>query len=260
MPIPHTYKTEAIVLRAYDLGEADRLLILLTPAWGKVRAVVRGARKPKSKLGGHLEPFTHVAVQLAQGRNLSIVTGAQVLHSFLPLKEDLVRLGQASYICELADAFAPEGEENRPLFDLLLSSLRSLEEAGEGLLRYFELRLLGLMGYGPEMRVCPCCRAPLASPGPFSPSLGGSLCPSCALKEPGVFPLSPAAFQALRYLQTAGLASALRLRLESPLLRELGQVLGSYTRYILEKKPKSATFLEQLDDLIGPLQPEGKGL
>src|SRR3972149_4167570 len=170
MPIPHTYKTEAIVLRAYDLGEADRLLVLL------------------------------------------------------------------------------------------LSSLASLDEAGEGLLRYFELRLLGLMGYGPEMRVCPCCRAPLASPGPFSPSLGGSLCPSCALKEPGVFPLSPAAFQALRYLPTAGMASALRVRLAPPLVRELGQVLGSYTRHTLEKKPRSATFLEQLDDLIGPLQPEGKGL
>lgn len=260
MPIPHTYKTEAIVLRARDFGEADCLLVLLTPARGKVRAVVRGARKPKSKLGGHLEPFTHVAVELVQGRNLDIITGAQVLHSFLPLKEDLLRLGQASYICELADAFAPEGEENRRLFDLLLSSLRSLAEEGETVLHYFELRLLGLMGYGPEMRVCPSCRTPLASPGPFSPSLGGSLCPACALKEPGALPLSPAAFQAMRYFQTTALASALRVRLEPSLLKELGQVLGGYTRYILEKKPKSATFLERLDDLIGPLQPEGKGL
>ena len=67
MPVPRTYKTEAVVLRARDLGEADRLLILLTPAWGKVRAVVRGARKPKSKLGGHLQPFTHVAIELVQG-------------------------------------------------------------------------------------------------------------------------------------------------------------------------------------------------
>jgi DNA repair protein RecO (recombination protein O) len=194
-----------------------------------------------------------------QGRNLDIVTGAQVLHSFLHLKEDLVRLGRASYICELADAFAPEGQEDRRLFDLLLSSLGSLAEAGEGVLRYFELRLLGLTGYGPELRVCPSCRTTLASPGPFCPSLGGSLCPACALKEAGAFPLSPAAFQALRYFQTADLASALRVELEPPLLKELGRVLGSYTRYILEKKPRSATFLEQMDS-IGPLQPEGKVL
>jgi len=260
MPIPRTTKSEAIVLRTRHFAEADCLLILLTPAEGKVRAVVKGARKPKSKLGGHLQPFTHVAIELVQGRSLSIVTGAQVLHSFLPLKEDLVRLSQASYICELADAFAPEGEENRPLFDLLLSSLRSLAEAGEGLLRYFELRLLGLMGYGPEMRVCTCCRTPLASPGPFSRPLGGGLCPACSLKEPGALTLSPAAFQALRYFQTAALATALRVRLEPSVIRELGQVLGGYTRYILEKKPRSATFLEQMDDLTGPLQAEGKGL
>jgi len=260
MPIPRTYKTEAIVLRAYEAGEADRLLVLLTPARGKVRAVVRGARKPKSKLGGHLEPITHVAIELAQGRSLPIITGAQVLHTFLPLKEDLVRLGQASYICELADAFAPEGEENPSLFRLLLFSLCSLAQSGEGILRYFELRLLGLMGYGPELRVCPCCRIPLASAGPFSPALGGSLCPTCGLNEPGALPLSPAAFQALRYLQTAELAAALRVKLEPPLLEELGEVLARYTRHILEKKPKSAIFLEQLDDLTGPLQPKGKGL
>ena len=260
MPIPRTTKTEAIVLRTRDFAEADCLLILLTPAEGKVRAVVKGARKPKSKLGGHLEPITHVAIELVQGRNLPIITGAQVLHSFLALKEDLVRLGQASYICELADAFAPEGEENPPLFCLLLSSLRSLAQSGEGVLRYFELRLLSLMGYGPELRVCPCCRTPLDSAGPFSPSLGGSLCPTCALNEPETLRLSPPAFQALRYFQTAELAAAVRVRLEPPLLEELGQVLGHYTRYILEKKPKSAIFLEQLDDLTGPLQLKGKGL
>jgi DNA repair protein RecO (recombination protein O) len=201
-----------------------------------------------------------VAVDLVQGRNLPIVTGAQILHSFLPLREDLMKLGQAAYICELTDAFAPEGEENRPLFDLLLSSLACLADEGERVLHYFELRLLGLMGYGPEMRVCTCCRTPLASPGPFSRSLGGGLCPACSLKEPGALTLSPAAFQALRYFQTAALATALRVRLEPSVIRELGQVLGGYTRYILEKKPRSATFLEQMDDLTGPLQAEGKGL
>jgi DNA repair protein RecO (recombination protein O) len=257
MPIPRTSKTEALVLRTRDLGEADRLLVLLTPARGKLRAVVRGARKPKSKLGGHLEPFTHVSVELVQGKNLAIVTGAQVLHSFLPVKEDLVRLGQASYVCELTDCFAPEGEENRPLFDLVVSSLSSLAEGGETVLRCFEVRLLGIMGYGPEMRVCSSCRATLTSPGAFSPSLGGGLCPACALVEPGAFRVSPAAFQTLRYLQTAAPASVLSARVDAHVLRELGQVLGGYTRYILEEKPRSATFLENLDNLIGPLQPHG---
>src|SRR3989304_4519194 len=108
MPIPRLYKTEAVVVRAMDLGEADRILTLLTPGLGKLRAVAKGVRRSQSKLGGHLDLLTRSSVMVARGKNLDIITQAQGLDSFLPLRNDLMRLGCGLYAAELAERFTPE--------------------------------------------------------------------------------------------------------------------------------------------------------
>ncbi len=89
MPKPRTYQTEAIVIRKIKLGEADRILTLYTPQLGKIRAVAKGVRRPRSKLAGHLELLTHSLVSLARGRNLDTIIGSQTINSFLLLKSDL---------------------------------------------------------------------------------------------------------------------------------------------------------------------------
>ena len=110
MPYPSkTYKTEAIVLRHYPIGEADYLLVLYTPGKGKVRAVAKGARRIKSKLGGHVEPPMRTSLFLSRGQNLDSVGQAEALEGFRPLREDLHRLSQALYMLELVDAFSQEG-------------------------------------------------------------------------------------------------------------------------------------------------------
>ncbi|MGD8605174.1 MAG: DNA repair protein RecO, partial [Anaerolineales bacterium] len=106
------YRTEAVVLRRFNLGEADRLLTLYTLRYGKVKAIAKGVRRPKSRKAGHLEPFTHVQLMLARGRELDIITQAEAMDSYPQLREDLVRIGQASYVIELADAFTVERDEN----------------------------------------------------------------------------------------------------------------------------------------------------
>jgi len=117
------YRTEAIVLRRSNFGEADRLLTLYTPEWGKLRVIAKGVRKPTSRKSGHLELFTHSRLLVAKGRNLDIVTQAETLHSFRPLREDLLRTGWAYYAAELLDRFVEEGIEDRPLFNLFLATL-----------------------------------------------------------------------------------------------------------------------------------------
>src|SRR5215468_7426623 len=107
-----TYRTEAIVLRRKDIGEADRILTLFTPQLGKVRAVAKGIRKPRSRKAGHLELFTCTRLLLAVGRDLDIITQAEGIEPYRPLRDDLLRSAYGAYMVELLDRFTPEAEEN----------------------------------------------------------------------------------------------------------------------------------------------------
>jgi DNA repair protein RecO (recombination protein O) len=119
-------KTEAVVLRHSEMGEADRLLTLFSREAGIIRAVAKGVRRIHSKKAGHLEPFTRVSLMLARSHELWIVTQAVALDLFLPLHEDLVLTGEAAYVLELVDRFSYEEGENRDLYMLLVETLERL--------------------------------------------------------------------------------------------------------------------------------------
>ena len=161
------YRTEVVVLRRVDLGEADRILTLYTPQYGKLRAVAKGVRRPVSKLGGHLELFTRARVMLARGRNLDVLTAAETTDPFRGLRDEgpeaLERIGVAYYLAELLDRFAEEGIENRAIWDLLVGALRDLSDGvpPELVARGYELHLLILSGYRPELERCVSCDQPL---------------------------------------------------------------------------------------------------
>src|SRR5512143_4200052 len=123
----HSFGVEAVVLRHADFGEADRLLTLFTKQLGKTRAIVKGARKMTSRKAGHLEPFTYVKLQLARARDIPLVTQADTIDAYLPLRENLLLTSQASYIIELLDRFTYEdGSENLAIFRLLTETLERL--------------------------------------------------------------------------------------------------------------------------------------
>lgn len=151
-----TYRTEAIVLRRKDFGEADRILTLYTPARGKVRAIAKGIRKPRSRKAGHLELFTRSQLLLATGRDLDIVTQAEMVDAYRPLREELLRGAYAGYLVELLDRFTPDAEENDELYSLLREGLTWASTAPDLALaaRYYELQLLGLAGYQPQLQRC----------------------------------------------------------------------------------------------------------
>jgi DNA repair protein RecO (recombination protein O) len=269
------YRVQAIVLKRSDFGEADRLLTLFTPDLGKIRAIAKGARKPSSRKSGHVELFTHSALLLAKGRNLDIVTQADTLNAFLPLRENLDRLGFAYYLAELVDRFAEEGDssaraerdaatnddgmvENQPLFDLLLHSLMWLgEEATEPALlaRFFELHLLTYLGYRPQLFKCVNCGTMLEPvDNYFSADAGGVIDPNCVATQREVIyehardiqPISLDALKVLRYLQTREWESVYGLRLSAQTHAEVEALMQRYIAHHLERNLKSVEFLKTL--------------
>lgn len=243
------YRTEAIILRRRDFGEADRILTLYAPGSGKTRVLAKGVRKPKSRKSGHVELLTHSNLLIAKGRNLDIVTQAEMIHSFLPIRRDLLRTSYAYYAAELLDRFTEEGEENRPLFDLFLSALFWLSDADDLdlALRCFELRLLGYVGYRPQLFSCLGCERPVEGESSlFSPRYGGLLCSRCGENERGCREVSWRALATLRYLQTREYAACRRLTVDRPTHEELEVLMRRYITYLLERRLKSVDFMDAL--------------
>jgi len=251
MSKPRNYQTEAIIIKKIKLGEADRILTLYTPHLGKIQAVAKGVRRPRSKMAGHLELLTHSQVSLARGRNLDTVTGSQTINSFLPLKSDLQLTSYALYAVELIELFTVDNDENYPLFQLLLETMHKLCQGNnnELVLRYFELHLLNLVGYRPQLGHCVSCRSPLKPiTNSFSPSAGGMLCPSCSQSQILTYSLSVNALKVLRFLQSSDYDTSSQLKINPELCQELEGVMRNYLKYLLEREVKSATWLDTLKE------------
>lgn len=243
------YRTEAVVLRHQDLGEVDRILTLYTPHHGKIRVVAKGVRRPGSRKAGHVEPFMRTEVLIACGRALDIVTQAELHDAFQPLRTDLVRMTYASHFAELVDAFTEEGDENPALYRLLVDGLGWLvrTQSLRRTARYYELHLLDLVGYRPELFRCTMCGEALKPQDQhYSVAAGGVVCPSCGRDHPRVQPLSLRALKVLRYLQTRPFEVVEQIRLSAPVQAECERLLYATLSYHLERRLRSAAFLDRL--------------
>ena len=151
------YKEQGIVLRTMNLGEADRIVTILTQGIGKVRAVAKGVRKTKSRFGARLEPFTHVDLLLYEGRELDIVTQADIISPFAQIRADYGRFVAGEMILEAAEKIIEERERNTRMFMLVLSALRRLCEPDADaptVADAFLLRLTSLAGFSPSLTAC----------------------------------------------------------------------------------------------------------
>jgi DNA repair protein RecO (recombination protein O) len=178
------YKEQGIVLGSFKLGEADKILTILTQGSGKVRAVAKGIRRTKSRFGARLEPFTHVELMLYRGRNLDTVTQADIIEPFRAVRGDFARFSAAEAMLEAADKVAEEHERNVRLFLLLVKGLRALENAPAdpaAVAEAFLVKLLGLSGFGPILTSCAACgSAPVER---FSNDQGGTVCDGCRERD-----------------------------------------------------------------------------
>lgn len=236
----HSYRDDAIVLRTYKLGEADRIVVLLTRNHGKVRAVAKGVRKTSSKFGGRLEPSSHAALQLHIGRDLDIVTQAESRDVFRSIREDLDRFTRASAMLEAVEQLAPEHEENPRLFEMLLGALRTLDDRDSAMVvSAFFLKVLALEGFRPEVSQCVGCGAeePIVS---FDLDDGGVRCSACR-RGPAI---SPGALDLLRDVLGGRLASAL-VAPEGPTTHEVGTLATRLMEHHLERRLRSVGVLER---------------
>lgn len=181
---------QGIVLRGYPFGEADRVVVILSPNNGKLRTVAKGIRKTKSRFGGRLEPFTHVDLVLYEGRNLDTITQVSVIEAFPSMRADLDRVLVAGTMVEAVDAVASEDDPSARLFLLLQRGLRALEARRDGpdLVTSFLLKLTDVIGFAPALDRCAGCGrrdVPLR----FSLSAGGAVCTSC--RSSGTIRLRP---------------------------------------------------------------------
>jgi DNA repair protein RecO (recombination protein O) len=233
------YRDHGIVLRTHKLGEADRIITFMTERHGKVRAVAKGVRKTKSKFGARLEPTSHVALQLYEGRELDIVTQAESVDHFKAIREDLDRLSHAVTMLEATDQLSLEREPNPDLYRMLLGALRSVDARNSALVvAGFHWKVLALEGFRPQVESCVVCEEPegLVS---FDPTEGGLL---CAEHRRGTR-VSPEAVELLQQILGGRLAQALDAP-ASPATHEVDHLATRVMEHHLERRLRSVGLLD----------------
>ena len=239
------YRDEGIVLRTQKLGEADRIITVLTRRNGRVRAVAKGVRRTRSKFGATVEPFSHVDLQLYVGRSLDIVNQAESLMSYGdPLSADYPRWTAGTAVLETAERLtAEEKEPALRLFLLVVGALRALVEGEKDpslVLDAFLLRAMSVAGYAPALDECAGCGAP----GPhraFSVPAGGAVCAAC--RPPGAASPSPAAMALLRDLLTGQWPEASAT--EDRTRREGSGLVAAHLQWHLERGLRSLPLVER---------------
>ena len=234
------YRDEGVVLRTYRLGEADRIVVLCTRRHGKVRAVAKGVRKTKSKFGSRLEPISHVALQLYEGRELDIVTQVDSIDHFRAIRDDLDRLTRASTMLEVVDQLSQEGGVNPRLYQMLIGGLRALStHNGPLVVPAFFWKLLALEGYRPILDGCAECGRTddLVA---FDLESGGVLCTD---HRRGVT-ITPEALDLMRRILGGQLGAALN-EPESASTREIDHLATRAVEHHLERHLRSASVLDR---------------
>jgi DNA repair protein RecO (recombination protein O) len=250
VPAPRPNGTDAIVLSRFDLGEADRVLTLITPGHGKLKAIAKGIRRPTSRLGGSLEPFAELRVALARGRTFDVVTEVRVGHAWLALRDRLESAATAWYLAELADRSLEERHEAEPLYALLHRAYELLDAgmAPGRVARWYEMHLADELGQRPEVDRCVECDRMLEAGESFRwvPPLGGVVCARCPGPPADRTALSLEALKLLKAYQRLDIEAIAALRLPEATEREVETAMREFMRIAREREPRSLAFLDEV--------------
>lgn len=241
------YNTEGIVLRTRNMGEADKVVTLYTRDHGKVSAAARGARRPRSRLLGPTQVFTHGRYMLFKGRQLDTLSQGEIIHSYQKLREDLDDMAAAMYLTELMDLFLEDGEPSPDLFQLLQMTLQ-LGSAGRFplALRIFELRLMALLGYEPQLQQCLSCGSQVMDAVAFSAE-GGVVCENCRSQVSRIRSIGKGTYEWMKRLSQWDLERAAILHPSPAVLQEIQTVMAEYIAFRLDRPLKSLQFLQSLE-------------
>ncbi|MCC5910351.1 MAG: DNA repair protein RecO [Clostridiaceae bacterium] len=224
-------KTEGFVLKSKKYGEADSLLTIFTRKLGKVNAIAKGARKPKSTLSSGVQPFCYSEFILYKGKSLYTVSQSEPKEIFYALREDVKKLSYASYLMELVEVVTNEGQTNNRLFTLLGRALYILakpEVEVNTVIRSFEVNFMNYSGYKPEVSQCVNCGISDAKVYRFSSQEGGILCNQCFGTDLYAMKISPHTLRLIKYLMAKDITEIEKLKISDFLNEELKKILKNY--------------------------------
>ncbi|MBX3030068.1 MAG: DNA repair protein RecO [Chloroflexi bacterium] len=250
MPAPRTYRTPGIVLSRFDLGEADRVLTILTPHEGKLRVIAKGVRRPGSRIGGTVEPFAEIQLLLARGRTFDVVTQAQVSEAWLRLRDHLGSTATAWYIGELAERAVEERAGAYPVYALLRRAFQLLDDgmSPDRVARWYEMELADALGVRPEVERCvECDRVPdELERFRWAPGLGGLLCERHPPPPAEVSDLSLGALKVLRAYRRLDIEAIAAFRLPVAVEAEVERLMRRFVRHVLDREARSLAFLDEI--------------
>ncbi|WP_026476310.1 DNA repair protein RecO [Alkaliphilus transvaalensis] len=243
-------KTEGFVLKNNKYGETDSMLTLFTRKVGKITAIAKGARRPKSNLLAGIQPFCYSDFVLYKGKSLYTVSQCDSKEIFYKIREDLDALTYGAYYLELVEAVTNEGQTNNRLFNLLGKTLTVISTKDIEILtvtRSFELKLLTYAGYKPHLTSCVSCNNTSFSQIKFSVEEGGLLCPNCFQVDPFAIKISVTAVRLANYLINKDITEIQKLKVNDKLNKELKEILRKYIIVHINKYQfKSLEMLEKL--------------
>jgi DNA repair protein RecO (recombination protein O) len=244
------YKTQAIVLSRFELGEADRVLTLLTPHDGKIKAIAKGVRRPKSRIGGSVEPFAELQLVLIRARTFDVITQASVGEAWLNLRDRLESAATAWYIGELAERAVEERAGAYPVYALLRRAFQLLDDgmAPGRVARWYEFGLADALGMRPEVDRCVECDRALEEGEAFRwvPTLGGVLCERHPAPPAEQAMLSLGALKVLKAYRRFDIEAIAALRIPPSIELEAENALRRFIRNVLEREPRSLAFLDEV--------------
>jgi DNA repair protein RecO (recombination protein O) len=242
------YRANVIVLRTRNLGEADRILVLLSEERGKFEAIVKGARRGRSRFVGNTLPFNFLKAMFFTGKSMDTLSQAELGYSFTGIREDLLKLAYASFWVELVDGFIPERVEAKEIFQFLLAAFLTLEQTPEPMLLNlaFEIRLLNYLGYQPELSLCVGCGKLITGEPCFSSQAGGVLCDRCRAQYSDPVPVKRAVLDLIKQLAAADLRELNKVNGLKDDYKTIGTILLKFMETRLERPLKSKVFLDNL--------------
>ena len=250
-----SYKTTGFVLRSLNYGESDLIITFYSHEFGKLKGIAKGAKRSKKRFANVFEPFSLTTIIFTRKSRdmLAFIESCDIIDHYPAIRKDLEKTLIASYFIDLADHFSPEGKKNENVFHLLQDFLQMLgtEKTSEAAVRFFEIRLLKLVGFEPELKHCISCKTPVANGSSyfFYANEGGIKCGVCARPQRYEQPISAGTVRTLLLGREMDIDKIKLIALSDSLAMESRSILTGFIAHVLGREVKSLKVMEQVRKL-----------
>lgn len=242
-------KIQGVVIKEVNTGEADKIITIFSKRLGKIQAGAKGARRPQSRLIAGTQFLSFSDFVLSKGQDLYNVRDCQIIESFYNIRENLQNLTYAVHIVDLVNEVSDENLPYPKLMQLLLNTLHMLsqtDKSPELITRIFEIRLMSIVGFEPQVMECQNCGEVPNEGVVFSPKLGGIVCPQCLANDKTSVRISNGTLNALRYIIYSDDKKVFSFNVSENVLRELKEISTNFLEAHLNRKFEKLKFLNEI--------------